>query len=69
VCYDTFETQETGDLHILKSAKERMEATPFVCMVTGCTYTGTTRYDLRETWEKKSTKSDSDLEDMNPVVH
>ena len=46
-----------------------MEATPFVCMVTGCTYTGTTRYDLRETWEKKSTKSDSDLEDMNPVVH
>ena len=45
-----------------------MEATPFVCMATGCKYTGTTRYDLRDMGKRKK-KGDSDLEDMNPVVH
>lgn len=83
VCYDTFETQETADIHILKCVKEQMEATHFVCMILGGKYAGTGRYDLerhgKRVHKKVMAESDQDLEDpgnlsdmgmmWNPVVH
>lgn len=67
MCFDTFETQETGDLHILKCAKERMEATQFVCIISGCKYAGTRKYDLDRHMKRVHkgimVESDSELED------
>lgn len=67
VCFDTFETQESGDLHVLKCAKERMQATQFVCMITGCKYAGTRKSDLdrhmKRVHKEVVVESDSELED------